>query len=481
MSTFVTREAPDNWNAPLAAASTRYTSAAELGAAIRAAAAEAPEGSDECRRQYGTGDDWHGPTRPPSAVVFCYAIAGTRGQYTVANTRARLLAFADTVHAVRAAFDGKVRSGPRKRNAPAGSAVAAIRDAWQQGDYAAALSAAEGCGGLWFGKTDDGDKPRPFIRPEHIEAGGIAFVIAKCLVTGRVTVSHADSGLRVSGASGSGIRFAEPRSYSAARSLIEEWTTQTAENGYLSCLLAAAARAAPFCQRAALVAVAGAQSTAAEAAQVEEVPTAQPVAGNALAPIPAARARLSDETPADVAWRAELAGRNAPPEMVPAGRVGSVYRAHCRTYAAARALRGWAPYAPGVHFRQDGSDTGFRLRGADRLRNGQSLRDDTARAMRAERRAGAQCRPAPLTPDYAIPAAAPLTAQSAAARCRAAAPLTAECDRRREPAIHWPDFAKSCQRVRQTAAKPHPGLRIPPGDLRRRIPPSFAPVYMLRA
>lgn len=264
--------------APLARIESRYRGAAALVQAIKTAAALAPESVPMLPRVFPPGAydiparewvnmqngvpghwrEWSGPVMPePGAdpdymprVAFHYADAnGTRGALQLQNIRANLLAAADRVQKARAAFDGdKVRGGARRPATPAGSAAGGIRAAWQSGDYAAAIAAAGAHGGLFYGCPSKDQPPRVFMAPEYLTVGGIDFAIARDVLKGGVYISHAPSGLAISGAMQTRFGSRTPKSYSDARALIEEWMRDTESNEYAPVLIAAAKRAAPFDQ-----------------------------------------------------------------------------------------------------------------------------------------------------------------------------------------------------------------------------------------
>lgn len=135
MSTHYTRPDAGAARAPFPIVSrdvTRYRSAAEICAAINAAAADAPEFSDACYAPDAA--DWHGPTRGASFAHFLYCIDGARGSYSVSNTRENLLTLARKVNTIRAAFDGKPRRAPAAKRAPTSAPHVAARfaDRWKR-------------------------------------------------------------------------------------------------------------------------------------------------------------------------------------------------------------------------------------------------------------------------------------------------------------------------------------------------------------
>lgn len=303
-----------NTSAPLTHSATRYSGAAELCAAIRAAAVVAPEVAPQIQfmeryspsfypftvpAEWETGEgfvmsprvhlaeDYIGvtvdgpaskfprnPIHPESMgpylplpsdarVSFAYALDGARGSLTVANTAPALRALADKVHGERGAFDGKARRA-KKPAKPAGSAPhVAARAAWKAGDFEGAINFARGVGHVVFGKGGV-DKPAiPYMGAAHVRAAGEDWVIARCIQTGEFLALHLDCGLSVGG------RF---KSHSAALDALESSAT---EEAWQAKVAAAVSTLPKFSQTQALAHYLGADEdeSAAIVAPVEPVPT----------------------------------------------------------------------------------------------------------------------------------------------------------------------------------------------------------------
>lgn len=294
-TTYTNRAHPDSGElTPDTAPTARYTSAADVVSAIRAAAADAPEWNHPDRWPLPLlipGDagpvELHGPRTNACRVTFAYAIDGARGSYSVEFHRGRLLALADKVHSIRAAFDGKVRGKPRVKAKPAGSAVAAMREAWKDGHFSTVLGLLDTDGGVFFGHAGIGHAPRVFIKPEFVTLAGFPFVIARCLLTGKVSVSHAVSGLAISSAMGKRFGARMPRTYSEARAQCEEWTATAAENEYLPLLMQAAAKAQAYDQAQGRAYYVERENAAQETRAADDVPTVQAAPASAPAADPA--------------------------------------------------------------------------------------------------------------------------------------------------------------------------------------------------
>jgi hypothetical protein len=200
MSTHYTRPDAGAARAPFPIVSrdvTRYRSAAEICAAINAAAADAPEFSDAC---YAPGAaDWHGPTRGASFAHFLYCIDGARGSYSVSNTRENLLTLARKVNTIRAAFDGKPRRAPAAKRAPTSAPHVAARALLTDGNARDAIQLAENSGAVFFGAAAIGAPGVPYMGCETVEFFGQSFTIGRAIKTSRFLVLHTSTALSVSG------------------------------------------------------------------------------------------------------------------------------------------------------------------------------------------------------------------------------------------------------------------------------------------
>ena len=200
MSTHYTRPDAGDARAPFPIVShdvTRYRSAAEICAAINAAAADAPEFSDAC---YAPGAaDWHGPTRGASFAHFLYCIDGARGSYSVSNTRENLLTLARKVNTIRAAFDGKPRRAPAAKRAPTSAPHVAARALLTDENARDAIQLAENSGAVFFGAAAVGAPGVPYMGCETVELFGHSFTIGRAIKTGRFLVLHTSTALSVSG------------------------------------------------------------------------------------------------------------------------------------------------------------------------------------------------------------------------------------------------------------------------------------------
>jgi hypothetical protein len=202
MSTHYTRPDCAEYRAPFPIVSrdvSRYRSAAEICAAITAAADGAPEFSDAC---YAPGAaDWHGPTRGASFAHFLYCIDGARGSYSVSNTRENLLTLARKVNTIRAAFDGKPRRAPAAKRAPTSAPHVAARALMADGNARDAIQLAENSGAVFFGAAAIGapGAPIPYMGCETVEFFGQSFTIGRAIKTGRFFVLHTSTALSVSG------------------------------------------------------------------------------------------------------------------------------------------------------------------------------------------------------------------------------------------------------------------------------------------
>jgi len=200
MSTHYTRPDCAEYRAPFPIVSRdifRYRSAAEICAAITAAADGAPEFSDAC---YAPGAaDWHGPTRGASFAHFLYCIDGARGSYSVSNTRENLLTLARKVSAIRAAFDGKPRRAPAAKRAPTSAPHVAARALLTDGNARDAIQLAENSGAVFFGAAAIGAPGVPYMGCETVEFFSQSFTIGRAIKTGRFLVLHTKTALSVSG------------------------------------------------------------------------------------------------------------------------------------------------------------------------------------------------------------------------------------------------------------------------------------------
>ena len=355
-----------------AAPATRYTSAAELCAAIRAAAALAPEIAPTAEHpgRYGIEPARFYPfTRPamiePGACVvmaprrgfgnvaeivtdgpacrwpqmhehpeapgpflplpddarasFHYAAGAARGCLTVANVRGALLALADRVHAQRSAFDGIVKRAPRPKAPSASAPHVTARAMLQAGDVAGALQIAESRGAVFFGSASIGNqaaRPNLYMSAEPIETGGARFFVGRCVMSGRFRILHAASGLSVDS-----VRAGAPddRGFSSAAAALDWLEQSAAREEWRAKLQAAAKRAAAFDQvaaRAAFLAAASAEHAAAAAELAAQ--SAPAAAAEPSAPIkPEAPAAPDPAAVADCmrrAIRAAIRGATAAPE-----------------------------------------------------------------------------------------------------------------------------------------------------------------------
>ena len=294
-------------SAPLAYAATRYTGAASLCAAIRAAAALAPEVAPECEfpERYVAGHYPHfvaaeyeigtplrvgpstetgrerietegpasywphvkthpeapGPFLPmptDARAVFAYGTPdGARGSLTVANLRGALLALADKVHAQRGAFDGKAKRAA-KPSKPASSAPhVAARALWDAKDYAGALQLAANVGALYFGVGGQSGAPFPYMAAEPIELAGHGFTLARSIQTGRFRVLYSACGLSVDSSRAGAPQDDGFKTQSAAMAWIE---SAMAEDAFRERIAAAAGKVAAFDQAAALAHYMGADA-----------------------------------------------------------------------------------------------------------------------------------------------------------------------------------------------------------------------------
>lgn len=353
--------------APLPFASTRYTGAAALHAAILAAAALAPEvspvvefraryladkyphtepgqhetgaalymrGRDACTIRggavfalqldtdgpacYWPRVDVHpeapGPFLPlPSdaRAVFAYATPdGARGVLTVENLRAPLLALADKVHAKRALFDGKTRRAscpPAVAGSKSSAPHVAARGFWESGQYAEALHLARNVGALFFGASGNEPGAHPYMAAESHEVAGHGFTLARSIRSGRFRVLHTRTGLACDTATAGA-----PRSdgFSARGAALDWLESSAACEAWRARLNAAASKAAEFSQAAAL-AFYLADEPADEPSEAEAAaPATQttPEAPEAAAPIVAAPEGLASAPAAPGAWARPAAG-----------------------------------------------------------------------------------------------------------------------------------------------------------------------------
>lgn len=331
---------PARLGAPLAPAASRYSTAADLVAAIRAAAEIAPEErperwhetrgryvrettgrtfpgmlpADECdgpacaiRPQFTVHEEIAGPMLPLPAdarVSFAYVVNGARGSLTAGNTRAALLALAERV-AKCPAFSGRIPK-PRKPAAPAASAPhVTARAMLAERDHCGALALADQSrGGSYFGASGPARPgfpsfPNLYMGAEHCERGGHAFIVARMVASGRFRVLHAPSGQSVDSE-----RTGAPRN--------DGFTTQAAALAWLDSFAAeeswrakmdqGAKRAAPLDQGSARTAFLAADREAAAGAHQgaqDGAGGAQAAAEHAEHSAPADRAATGPEAAAD--------------------------------------------------------------------------------------------------------------------------------------------------------------------------------------
>lgn len=343
--------------APIEPAPRRYSGAAELCAAIRAAAALAPELAPtvehpgrygvEPARFYpftrpamiepgacivmvprargsvaveiitdGPACKWPqlhehpeapGPFLPMPAdarAVFHYAApGGARGSLTVANTRPALLALADRVHAARSAFDGAVKRAPRPKAPSASAPHVTARAMLAAGDVAGALQVAEARGAVFFGFPSGGARPILYMAAETIETGGHAFTVARDVAGGRFRVLHARCALSVDS-----VRAGAPddRGFTSAAAALDWVETSAAREEWREKLTRAATAARSYDQaaaRAAFLASAAPEFAAAAAELAAETAPAAPAEPSApiAAEAPAAPAAPIEPDPVNVA------------------------------------------------------------------------------------------------------------------------------------------------------------------------------------
>lgn len=319
-----------------AAPGQRYTSAAALCAAIRAAAELAPEfdpraefperfGVDPARRYPftvpamiepgacivmapargrgivaevvtdGPACKWPKLAEAPEApgpflpcpdnvrVSFHYAAGAARGCLTVANVRGALLALADRVHAQRGAFDGQVKRAPRPKAPSASAPHVTARAMLAAGDVAGALQVAETRGAVFFGHSN-GARPILYMAAELCEAAGMRFAVARMVESGRFRVLHAPSTLSVDS-----VRAGAPddRGFSSGAAALDWLETSAASEDWRAKLGAAAKRAAAYDQaaaRAAFLASAAPEFAAAAAELAGQAAPAAPAAPAEAAP-----------------------------------------------------------------------------------------------------------------------------------------------------------------------------------------------------
>ena len=337
MTTNYAPAAPVDLAAPVAPAASRYRGAAELCAAIRAAACLAPElapsvefperyartGADVHRYPFtrpamfepgecivmapargfgnvaevvteGHACQWPQLHRHPEApgpfllapgdarVTFHYSTAdGARGSLTVANVRAALLRLADRVHAARGAFDGKTRAAPRPKKPASSAPHVAARAMFEAGDYAGALAIAEARGAAFFGCSNEAI-PNPYMAAEPADVLGIACTVARSVRTGRYRVLHTASGLSIDS-----VRAGAPddRGFATGAAARDWLETRAASEDFPALLRAADKRAAPFEQAAARAAYLAATRPEFRGADEAAPAAAEPVQA---APVPVA-------------------------------------------------------------------------------------------------------------------------------------------------------------------------------------------------
>lgn len=308
MSTVYAPAAPVNLAAPVAPAVTRYRGAAELCAAIRAAACLAPEMAPQFEfpeRYARTGADVHrypfkvpamlepgecvvmapargfgnvaevvtdgaacrwpqvhahpempGPFLPApidARVTFHYSTAdGARGSLAADTVRADLLRLADRVHAARGAFDGKTRAAPRPKRPASSAPHVAARAMDEAGDKAGALALAEARGAVFFGFASGAAgapvAPLLYMAAEPMETGGHHYTVARGVRGGRFRVLHTASGLSVDS-----VRAGAPddRGFATGAAARDWLETRAAADDWPGKMAAAVARLAAFDQAAA--------------------------------------------------------------------------------------------------------------------------------------------------------------------------------------------------------------------------------------
>lgn len=424
--------------ASMAAPGQRYTSAAELCAAIRAAAELAPElaptaehpgryGIDPARRYPftvpamiepgacivmaprrgfgaafeiitdGAACKWPalheypeapGPFLPMPAdarASFHYAAGAARGCLTVANVRGALLALADKVHAQRGAFDGAVKRAPRPKAPSASAPHVTARAMLQAGDVAGALQVAETRGAVFFGNSN-GARPFLYMAAETIEAAGMRFAIGRCVAGGRFRVLHAASGLSVDS-----VRAGAPddRGFPTAAAALDWLETSAAREEWREKLQAAAKRAAAFDQAAARAAFLASAAPEFAAAAAELAAETAPAAAEPSAPIaPEAPATAAAPIAPEAAPAAELQRYSFPVLLIGADGQRITEAAH---QCAGAGLTSADIQAAHLAARELAAARGLRILS-------QSFADGAARAW---------CEPmaAPIAPPPAIPAA----------------------------------------------------------------------------
>lgn len=213
------------FGAALVPIDSRYSGAAELESAMRAAANDAPEfAAPRVERAFHRGAyeagpyarigghdidgtdavyvPWHGPIMPEPEqperirVEFHYSTPdGARGSWACDNIRDRIVGLADRVHKARAAFDGKARRAPRPKNPPSSATHVAARSMWASGDRIGAIALASNVGAVFFGAVGKGkdDLPHPYMTAEHMRAADVDFVIARSIPSGRFRVLHLET------------------------------------------------------------------------------------------------------------------------------------------------------------------------------------------------------------------------------------------------------------------------------------------------
>lgn len=233
-----------------------------------------------------------GPFLPMPADARCtfhYSTPdGGRGSLQCANVRADLLALADRVHAAREAFDGKTRAAPRPKRPAASAPHVTARAMDQAGDHPGALAIAEARGAVFFGHGGAAKCPILYMGAETIEAAGHRFTIGRGVLGGRFRVLHSACGLSVDS-----VRAGAPddRGFTTAAAAIDWLETAAAREDWRAKVAAAAAKVAAFDQaaaRAAYLAATAPEFRTAEAAQAAEAPAAAPAPAPIEAEAPAA-------------------------------------------------------------------------------------------------------------------------------------------------------------------------------------------------
>ena len=333
----------------------RYCGAAALEAAIRDAAALAPEFRQVNPRTFTGGAyflpaclwtpgmdglhsmrDVHGPVMPEPEqparvrVEFHYSTPdGARGSITADNLAPGLLALAAKIKRAAGAYDGKARRAPRPK-APASSAPhVAARQLWQDGEFSEALALAQLRGAVFFGNGGKDRAPILYMTAQTVDAAGHSFTVARCVPSGTIRVLHTASALSVDGAE-HGAPAGGFRTHSAALDWLQD---RASDADWCAKLNRAAQRATPFDQSAALAHYADAdaagnvpdtapESTHAAANDATGPDTPEPTPAAPSVSIPADPAPVSDAVAREAREMVEsfydATLRGAPGETIPA-------------------------------------------------------------------------------------------------------------------------------------------------------------------